>query len=270
MKPDAEVMLEAGRELAKKVERMEIDGHPLMLKPNGLDVIDLQPYQPRPLRLKQIVAIDTPESFINYLKQFASEQTTLVFVDRRTGEFRAVLDYHQNTQPSWKDHRANLALQPTLAWSEWETANGVEMSQVGFVRFLEDHIPDISQPLGAQLMEMVMDFEAHKAAQFSSSVRLQDGGVKFTFNETVQGSSTGGEIRVPSMFMLSLAPFEGMPLRDVVARLRFRIREGQLAIWFDLARLADVKQQAVDEVFAVLRTALTGHVREWIVGEETK
>jgi uncharacterized protein YfdQ (DUF2303 family) len=270
---DAQTILDAGKQLAQQVQRLDVlapaGGYPLLLVPDGYEVQDAEDYLPKPFRLEQTVGVDTPDAFVAYLKEFGDKARTVVFVDRASGSYQAVIDYHRAADdPSWKGHLSTLRLVPTQAWQDWQAANKVAKNQFDFAQFIEDHVPDIADPVGAALMDLVLSFEAHKTAQFSSTMRLQDGSVRLTFNEEIAGNRQGGEVSVPTTFKLYLAPYEGTQRRIITARLRYRLQGPSLQLWFDILRLNEVREQAVDEVAAELREKAGEFVRTFIVGRQ--
>lgn len=272
---DAQTILEAGRQLARAVKQVDIyedpdGGFPMLFVPDGYDVVDVEEHLPRPFRLKQSVSLDTPDALVTYLKEFGDKERTIVFVDRASGTYRAAIDYHRaHAEPSWKGHNATLALVQTQAWKDWQGANLQAKNQFDFAQFIEDHIPEIADPAGGLLMDLIMSFEAHRSAQFASTVRLNDGTVRLTFNEEISGSRQGGEVNVPTTFKLYLAPYEGTASRIITARLRYRLQGANLQLWFDILRLNEVREQAVDEVTAGLKDKAGEFVRAFVLGRQS-
>ena len=180
--------------------------------------------------------------------------------DEKAGTLRAILDYHEApAAPRWGDHAAAFTFRQTEAWKRWVGANGKRMNQTEFAAFLEDNLVDIAVPAGAVLLEMAKNFEVKKNAAFSSVVRLDNGEVQFKYLEDVQGTSRNGEMTVPTMFVLALAPYEGVEPYRVDARFRYRMTDGKLAVWFDLLRLEDYLRDAYARIteFVKAQTGLT-------------
>ena len=264
---DADAILDAGKELARKPEILTIGKNPVLMVPDGFTPHDAAKYLEAPLRTQAAVTLENPAAFTAYLKQFASHEHSLVLVDRHAGQYLALIDYHTAEGASWVDHKANLALTMTPSAAEWKATNQKELTQEAFLLFLEDHIPDIAEPDGATLMGVVMDFEALKTVSFSRSTRLKDGSVKFLYNETVQGNTSGGEIKVPDTFTLKLKPFEGTPEVTLTARLRYRINGGALVFWFDILRFKEAILAAIDDITEDLRHNLKDTVSGILEGK---
>jgi uncharacterized protein YfdQ (DUF2303 family) len=145
----------------------------------------------------------------------------------------------------------------------WVTANGKRVDQVAFAAFLEDNLPDIAQPPGAQLLELARSLEVKRNVNFASSVRLDNGQTQLTYEEDVKGTAAKGTIEIPERFILGLAPFEGCAKYRLEARLRYRMAEGKLAMWFDLFRPEEVLRDAFN---AVRKQIVDGTAIEPLVG----
>ncbi len=241
---------------------------PVVVLPEDRALSSLEAYLPAPARLKQGVSLSTPHDLAAYVNLFGHKGRTLIFADRAVSRVTAILDYHTSAaEPSWNEHRAECSLRPTPAFKDWAAQNGKASTQAEFAQFLEDHIPDIVTPDGATLLEVCRNFEARKSVTFQSSQRVADGSVQFTFNEDVQGAARAGALKVPTEFVVLLAPYEGLLPRPVTARLRYRIGAGgKLAIWFDLVRLQDVMVSAFDEVVELVRVQTRDAVRAVVLG----
>lgn len=264
---NAAAAIAAGLAMAA-AEFHEVGAVPVVVLPEDREVSSLEEYLPAPARLRQSVALSTPQDLAAYVNLFGHKGRTMIFADRAGGRVTAILDYHTSaTEPSWNAHRAGCVLEHPPAFKDWTARNGKPATQAEFAQFLEDHIPDIVTPDGATLLEVCRNFEAKKAVTFQSSQRVADGSVQFTFNEDVQGAARGGALKVPTEFVVLLAPYEGVVPRPVTARLRYRIGDGgKLAIWFDLVRLQDVVVTAFDEVVALVREQTAGAARAVVLG----
>lgn len=170
-----------------------------------------------------------------------------------------MIDYHEATGAAhWGKHRVTLACAPTEDWTAWSAANGKHLSQVDFARFIEDHIPNIAMPAGNELLLMATTLEAKKNVQFRSSTRLANGEHQFRYEETVEGQagSQQGTIQIPNEFVLGLEPFQGVGLKRLDARFRYRINQSELKLWFELVRPAEVLEKAFADVVALIRAGV--------------
>jgi uncharacterized protein YfdQ (DUF2303 family) len=149
--------------------------------------------------------------------------------------------------PGWGDHRVTYTCPHTTEWRTWIGANKKPMNQVDFAQFIEDNLPDIVE--GALLLEVSRTLEAKKKVNFASGIRLSDGQNQFTYEEQIEGTAGKGQFKVPETFALGLSVFEGGDKYAVEARLRYRINEGKLALWYDLTRPHKIVEDAVKGVW---------------------
>lgn len=257
--------IEAGRriralELAGNVQTYA-NGRPFLVAPNGT-VQDMEPFLKDPVDARATVALTDATSFIAYVNRF-KQGGTLVFADLTGRKFEAVLDYHvagaDGIAPRWGRHRATFACTPTPDWLIWDAANNKAMSQEDFARFVENNLPNIAEPAGADLLQIALTLEAKKSVDFRSSARLDNGQTQFRYEETIEGRATGtqqGAITIPTNFVLGLEPFAGTGLKRVDARFRYRLKDARLSMWFELVRAEDVLRRAFEEVTGLIRDGL--------------
>jgi uncharacterized protein YfdQ (DUF2303 family) len=241
-------------ETAPAVTTIE-DGHaaPLLVVPTGFTIQSLEAFLTAPIAIRTAVTLDDTTSFITYVNRF-KDDGSLIFADLTHRAFTAVLDYPHDG-PTWAKHRASVKTAPTPAWTIWAEGNKKPLGQVLFARFIEDNIPNIAAPPGADLLEMCLTLEAKKGVAFRSSVRLKDGQHQLRYEETIEGQAGSGNglVAIPDGFILALEPFRGVGLKQLEARFRFRIERGELTMWYELVRPDDVLQAAFDELVEQVR-----------------
>lgn len=234
---------------AARAETVVIGGRSVLVSvtPQGaIHTADLDQYGTRPQRKTGFVALHESASFSTYVSEHADDGTTL-YGDWRALSIIAVLDDH-GAEPGWAQHRATLRLRTTPEWDRWVGANGKLVDQQAFAEFIEDNLADIREPPAADLLEIAQSFQAANKVSFSSGLRIASGEVQLTYREEIAATAgRDGKLQVPSEFELQLAPFEGAAPYKVKARLRYRIREGRLAIGFALVRHEDVIRTAFTE-----------------------
>jgi uncharacterized protein YfdQ (DUF2303 family) len=218
---------------------------------SGYTLQDVEVHLPTPMRRKGIATLYQPDSFIAYVKTFADEDS-VIFADTQSSRLTAILDYHRagpEGSPRWGQFRATYGPRMTPEWQTWIAQNKRAMSQVEFAEFLENNLPDIARPDGAQLLEIATNLQIKKDVNFKSSVRLANGETQFTFEERHDDSAAKDEMRLPELLILGLAPYEGLPRFEVQARLRYRIKDGgHLAIWFDIVREHKIREGAFNAI----------------------
>jgi uncharacterized protein YfdQ (DUF2303 family) len=230
------------------------DGRPYRIKENG-DIEIVEKLLDQPHWRRGVTTFYEALSFSRYIKRFRNA-SSVIFADGISAvpTFTAILDYHlegtDQHATQWDLFRALLPLRKTSSWLTWEGANGQLMEQAPFAQFLEDNIPDIYEPVGAQLVEIARTLEANVDVSFQSHIRADNGSHRFGFVETVNGSATtskDGKVDIPQDFILVLQPFEGSKQYKVNARLRYRLAGGKVKLGFELVRLQDVLKEAFND-----------------------
>jgi uncharacterized protein YfdQ (DUF2303 family) len=234
---NAQVVLDAGKAIQSLQDShlpSSITGSaPFLIVPGG-GVKSLERLLPTPLRARALVTARTVAGFTDYLARHVRE-TTAVFAWAGDKSFVGVVDYHGPADPQWCSHRVTLALIKTPEWQVWEGKDGEKMGQEDFASFLEDNLPDIASPAGADLLEVANELWATKSVNFVSSVRLDNGQHQLRYEESITGSARKGTLDISPTFTLGIAPFEGTCRFEVTARFRYRIdTTGKLLLWYDL------------------------------------
>ncbi|MCW5981971.1 MAG: DUF2303 family protein [Bryobacteraceae bacterium] len=216
--------------------------------PDGYRLKSLEEFRERPARVRQQIQLNEADSFIAYVESFLDRDATRIFFDQERETFAAILDYHAGGQPGWCEHQAHYACRRSEEFKTWLGSNKTARSQVEFARFLEDNLPDIVEPPGAVLLEIALTLEAKKEVNFSSGVRLATGQIQFTYDEIVRGNSSTSTLEVPEQFVLGIPIHEGGPAYRIPARLRWRLKDGQAAFWYEIVRPHRFIQDALDEI----------------------
>lgn len=223
---------------------------PYALVPESAKLVSLEALLPVPTRTRQRVDLHDASSFGAYVNRFKAPGTTL-YADESKTTVCAVLDHAPTAEEQrWGGHTASLALRWTREWQTWWAMNGKRVGQLDFATFLEDNLPDIAEPVGAVVLDMARQLDIKKGVSFSSGVRLDNGQTQLCYTEDIQNTAAKGTLALVDTFTLGLAPFEGAPLYKVMARLRYRLQDSKLVLWFDLVRPHDVVRQAWRDVLA--------------------
>lgn len=247
---DLRSAVEFGR---KQTLSTEYKGIPIYAIPSDMTLHTLEKLveqqMPRPYHLEQNVELLTEGSFIEYFNRFAKPCST-VFVDDTESVLVAVLDYHESpTEPAWKKHRATYKLPKTKEWQSWIKNNNVKMSQEEFALFIEENLREIIEPNGADMLQIAASLKAKKDVDFGRSTRLDNGEIQFTYTETIQGQAgVNGQLTIPEIFQLAIAPYlHGAPYQ-IEARLRYRISPQGLTMWYTLIRPHTFADHAFTEI----------------------
>ncbi|AVQ84258.1 DUF2303 family protein [Variovorax sp. PMC12] len=232
-----------------------VNGVPFVIVPQDYRFHSLESQLGAPVRKKGTTVLTDEASFIAVLNDQKTNDTRL-FSTINPPTFTAVFN-HIAELPGWGDHRAayNAPLSPE--WKIWTEKSGRPQKQADFAQFIEDNLPDIVEPAGADLLEVAHGLIAKKNVKFASAIRLSDGSNQFTYEEDVQGATQKGQMAVPDHFVIGIPVFEGGEAWRVDARLRYRISEGGLTLWYELVRPHKVIETAVNELRKRISDATT-------------
>lgn len=243
------------------VHRLD-DDHQIALLPPGHTVRDLADVLPPPDRIVQAVTLLTPEDFCAYLAAYGESsqgESLAVFCDEGAARYEAVLDYHLNDGTRGDaSHVVHYACPLSAEWQLWTKNNGAKMSQAAFAPFIEDNTPDIVDPPAADMLQVALQLQVHKSAKFESELRLDSGQRQLKYVEEVRGSVGSGQMLIPGAFTLSIPVISDGERIRIQARLRFRMTDGVLVIWYDLVRPEEILRDAVKRVTAKIRATIAG------------
>lgn len=234
-----------------------------VLVPDGarLEVIDiekhLENYRDRPRRKTGVVSVHDAPAFIAYLTKHALPETE-VWADLANQQLVAVINAHLGQTgdgvedyAGWGDHRAALSLRKTPAWIAWAGNDRKFMAQTAFAEHVEERLPDFVSPAGADMLELAQSFKAHTKVCFESSRRLKSGETTLEYREATEATAgKKGDIVIPDVFVLGLAPFDGCEGYKVNARFRYRITDGVLLLGYVLERPEDILRAAFSDIVA--------------------
>lgn len=242
----ARIMLQAGAALANPRKNPDAHGAHFVVLPPGHSVGEL-PRDPRPDHPKALVRLRDAPSFIGYVNDHKFSDSR-IFASLEPARFLAVIDEFAadpelsvNEQAAWREFRVDFTVPPSREWLLWNKANRQHMSQLGFAEFLEDNLPDVMTPDGATLLEMANNFEAAQTGSFVATQRLQDGSHNLQWRAD---NNAAGTVRLPQQITLLIPVFENDQPATLDARLRYRINDGKLAIWYELIRPHKVLEAA--------------------------
>lgn len=232
----------------------------------------LEAMQNAPYRKKGHVTIKTAESFIAYVNKHKQAETLLYAQVDPTNIsapliIKAIFNDHQGeslnaTSAGWRDFSASLVPEASHEWKVWNASNGKAKGQFEFALHLDDNIKDISAqegyPNALEMVAMANKFEASQDKRIKSAVRLQSGGISIESVDT-DDAATVEKMSVFDKFMLGLPTFWKGQAYLLEAKLRYRLREGSLALWYELVRPDLVVNDAVEQILSDVqeKTGLT-------------
>jgi uncharacterized protein YfdQ (DUF2303 family) len=238
---------------ALAIKRVTDESSPFVSLPSEFHVHDLEKTLPMPLRKRGTVTMNDAASFIDYFKMHQMASRIYGTID--PPKFVALMNDHRKDEPGWGDHRIVYNCPLSKEWKEWKSFAGNPRDQIAFSEFMESHTPDIissapDEPTGAMMLEVATSFKAQKKVNFASGQRLDNGQVDFVFQEEIQGSAGAkGHIKVPERFFIGIPVFEGGAPYRIEAKLRYRLKDGGLSMWFELVRDHKVLEAAFLDIW---------------------
>jgi uncharacterized protein YfdQ (DUF2303 family) len=238
---------------AKQPQTIEINGRHYLVKPDGMtfeEILDPHGFKiAKPARVRAQPALVSKDALTEYGRRFKTE-SSVVFADPASDCFHAIFDYHASAdEPGFGDHRASLMLQRSEQWARWTKYSGHLIPQEDFAIFLQENLPDISEPDGATILELAQDMSAKTEIKFRRAVRRSTGDIFFEYGEETAAKSKSGEgLEVPSQFQLSIPVYYGEPTTTIAAWLRYKIDGGALKFGYELHRPLFVQQAVFEQI----------------------
>jgi len=241
------------------------------LVPHGarLDVVDLEKhleaFRDRPRRKTGTVQVHDAPAFIAYMTKHALGESE-VWADIANQQLVAIINANQTSDlaegaAGWGDHRAQLALRKTPAWTAWAKYDKQFLSQTTFAEHVEERLPDFATPSGADMLELAQSFKAATKVAFESSRRLKSGETTLEYREVTEATAgKKGDITIPDVFTLGIAPFDGTQGYKVNARFRYRISDGTLSLGYVLERPEDILRAAFDDIVTAVDGGITASI----------
>lgn len=219
-------------------------------------IVDLAPYADAPDRTVGEATVQDVDSFVEYWHKYAHPASE-VWASQRDMQIVGIIDAPGAEAPGWAQHRVRLICEPDPAWQAWLTQSGQMLDQASFAELIEDRIVDFVEPAGADMLELAQTFQAKQKVAFESSKLLASGERQLTYKEDTDAKAgRRGQIDIPAEFKIGVRPFRRAEPYRVTARLRYRIREGELLLGYKLNRPDDVAQAAFDGIAQQIRDAL--------------
>lgn len=219
---------------------------------------DLEHHLDRPRRPRGHARVYDPSDFAGVVNRLADPDHTTVWADVFAGTMTGVINDHADWVDSgWRDHTVTLTLQGDEDWVRWHALDGKGVDQATFAEFVEDVSHTIVRPDAATMLEVATTMSATRNVQFKQGTRLQTGDVQLTCVETTNAQAGAeGNVEIPEKIVVLIAPWLGVEPVELTARLRWRIRQGQLAIGYQLLRSDIARRDAFAQLVTGMRDDL--------------
>lgn len=221
--------------------------------PDDMSVVSLEEYQARPNQTRADIYFSDVASLAAYLARFEVPQS-IALAKQSSNTIRVAIDYHDHMAhtPSHCTHHATFVATYSDAYEAWRRAYGKTMSQVAAGQFLEERAVDVIEPDSADIMDMVMTFEALKKVDFRQSMRLHDGRRQFQYTEE---NEARGQMTLPERIKIRVPVFDGMEPDVIPVRVRYRIEDTSLKFAFEIHDHAQVERTAFERCEHALKVA---------------
>lgn len=204
--------------------------------------------KPGPVNPAGTFTLLTPESFALAVVN-NQDSRTKVFADSENGLISCVFDFLKDVASSidppkagWGQLRAEIKFSESRKLKEWRRT--LEwMNQTDFANFLEDHLEDVLEPTGQDLLSIATDLEAASTGSFKGRVNLQNGSTKLCYQDDVETT-----VEVPRTLTLGIPLFEHGDKYKLGARLRFVISGGSVKFKLLFTNLQDAKDQEFERI----------------------
>ncbi|WP_438391125.1 DUF2303 family protein [Caballeronia sp. DA-9] len=253
---DTAATLAAGAALAETRKSPLADGKPFVIVPDGYAVREITEVFDNPARAVGVIKLRDANSFVAYFNR-QKRPESLIYASLDPAKILGVIDDHRSYEEgfavghdgsNWRSYRVEFPVPASREWKTWTGKDRQALTQLELAELIEDNLPDIKSPDGSTMLSVALNFEASKEGNFVSASRLQDGSTTFVWKEDV--NATGNKIAMPSQITLSIPVFENGQAYEIDARIKYRVNNGVLKIWYELVRPHKILEAAFRAVWA--------------------
>lgn len=229
----------------------------------------LDEYLKKPERRSGTLTAFDSDSFVKITNRFKNSNSAL-FQKASYGDnafsasLLSILNYSpatdKNEDADNNDHRVQYGFPISEELKLWLGNNKKPMNSVEFATFLEDNIADMvvatdnwSVNFGengvpafatpSKIVELSRGIEVRVDERVTNAYRVSDGSFAMQYTNENK-DATGQPLKLPEWFCLGIKVFENGDFYQLPARLRFRVKEGQVAWHYELYRKRDVLSAA--------------------------
>lgn len=249
-----------------------LDDTPILIKSETGDFESLERFLKNPTRTKLNEKLTNFDSFLGAIStRFDKEQATIYAQAEQSRKytnfcFKGVA-YDCRKAHQWRDDfLIRWSGNFTISARDWIKSDEEAFSQEDFALFLDKHLNDIATPKDendkdipgyptkAELYNFVTTLEDSKGQKFSRKVNVQNGDVSVSL-ERESDDGTKQRLKLFERFAINIQLYEGFPTYQVNAKLRFRVKDGQVVFFYDLEGLEELfnanRDWAVEKIKAL-------------------
>lgn len=237
-------LLDAGAALASPKTATETGS--FVLLPDDYSVHSLEELLPTPNRKRGTKRLNSAESFIDYIKLHITEDTQIYGDITLRPRFVVVFNDDGKHVPGWGDFKAHFECPLSIEWRQWDGNDKKVMKQAEFADFIERNSVDIIEPSPADMLEISRTLEAKKKVNFASGIRLANGQQELLYEEEIRGTASKGKLEIPETFKIGIEAIVGGGAYSIECRLRYRIQDANLLMWYEMVRPHKVLEDAAN------------------------
>lgn len=259
---DIAAIIAIGEDRAMPEPRTNADGSVTHFHAKDLLHFDVPALNPvLPAFVKQTETMIEPKSFIDYLIQFKSP-TAVARASLGQNSIVAVLDYHGRAReadsisavPGRGQHVVTLSCPFDADYAKWRARFGKYLDQKAMIEFIEDMIHTIANPTAGDLLEAMGDIEIERVVKFKSARNDKNGNVSIGYEEKDGDTTRSGVYSLPDSIDIVVPIFQGGQPQMLTAKLRFRMKDGDLAIGFAVPGLENLEREAFRKIGEAVRS----------------
>lgn len=258
------IVQSAAKLAAHTLATQDINGTPYLLIQDGMQLKDLSHTLSHPTRKTGSIKAQTEKAFVSIYRRYKNDESTVVYADRKHGKFKSVFNDHAaaDGKAGHGDFDCEYVCPKSNEWKIWSERNNVRMTQEQFAHFIEQNLVDIVEPNSSEMLQISRELVAKKSANFSSTTRLSDGSHQFHYDEDIKGTTKSGNLEIPETFKIGIPVFLNGTGYEIEARLRYRIKEQHLEMWYELIRPHDVYEDAFNSIFESIEKEIGNEIIE--------
>lgn len=258
---DIAALLAMGEERAVRPPVTNPDGSVTHFIAEGIKAHTVPGLNPAlPEFVSQTETMIEPKSFIDYLIQFKSP-TAVCRASLGQNSIVAVLDYHGRSRsgeavaavPGRGKHMATLMCPFDADYAKWRARFGKLLDQKSVIEFVEEMIHTIGAPPAADLIEALGDIEIERVVKFKSARNDKNGNISFGYEEKDGETTRSGQYSLPDHIVIVVPIFQGGNLIQLTAKLRFRMKDGDLVLGFAVPGIENIEREAFRSIGEAVR-----------------
>lgn len=250
---------------------LDLSGTEVLIGPKiggGYEVTSLEKFRDElraaPKRRKGTATTNTLTGFITLVNYHKDESSAIFGSFDSSPGLTAVIDYHTvDKAPRFGAHRVRYPFPFSQQWQAWFKTDNTVLGQSDWGAFLEDRVADLASPTDGEKAEFerlfqttfanpaeMMQLSRGLALTVEANVKdfriLQTGEAEISYEE-VHKDSRGEKLRVPGLFVVNIPIFVDADPRRLIARLRYRKKEGRIVWFYSLYQAREIVREAMTE-----------------------